>query len=169
MIISAIKNVSFYFILLKTRNGNFQLVSLTEANNKKLRKKLYPAPKEKLIYRRHPFDPKRIIGVRHFHDTVCAEKRQDFAHLFRYHWPPSGCNISNNEAPRLYEWSNNEYMIHYFVFADRSLGAKSISWDKFHSWNKVYKTPDSLQADLLDSEVFWNSHHYSLRSVRPSP
>jgi hypothetical protein len=97
--------------------GATKVITLVDANAKKLRKRLYPAPKEKLIYRRHPFDLKRIIGVRHFHELISSEKRQDFHDLFR------------------------------------SIGAKEISWDKFPSWNRVYKSPDSLQADLLDLKL----------------
>ena len=97
--------------------GPTKVISLLEANNKKLRKKLYPAPKEKLIYRKHPLDVKRIIGIRHFHETLLHEKRQDFNDLFR------------------------------------SIGAKQIIWDKHHSWDRIYKSPDSLQSDLLDLSI----------------
>jgi hypothetical protein len=104
--------------------GATKVISLTEANEKKLRRRLYPAPKEKLIYRRHPYDSKRIIGVRHFHETLCTEKRQNFHDLFR------------------------------------SIGAKEISWDKNPSWNRVYKSPDSLQADLLDLKLACKRYKY---------
>ena len=62
-------------------------------------------------------DPQRIIGVRHFHDIVSTEKRQEFNDLLR------------------------------------SIGAKSITWSQYHSWNKVYKSPDSLQSDLIDLDI----------------
>ena len=35
----------------------------------------------------------------------------------------------------------------------RSIGAKSIIWSQYHSWNKFYKSPDSLQSDLIDLDI----------------
>ena len=68
---------------LSRKVGPTRVLSLKSANNPGIKKLLNPLPRLSMIYRRHPYDDRRYIGVRQYHTTVLDEKRQELCNAMR--------------------------------------------------------------------------------------
>jgi len=88
--------------------GPCLVLSLTETYNSEILLSMYPEPRANYLYREHPYDANRLIGVNKFHEVVMEDKRRQFCSLFksigaksiRFHTNPQW-NIEYHSPPPL--------------------------------------------------------------------
>ena len=68
---------------LSRRVGPTHMISLETANSSSFKKLLTPVPRLSMVYRRHPHEDARFIGVRQYHSVVLDDKRQEFCNVLR--------------------------------------------------------------------------------------
>ncbi len=63
--------------------GTTKILSLSQALSPPYNKLVTPSPRAGMIYRRHPHDERRYIGVRQYHEAVLDDKRQELCNALR--------------------------------------------------------------------------------------
>ncbi len=57
------------------KTGSCKVLSLSDSNSEGWSHRFYPASKLYSIYRKHPFDDERYLGVKCFHTVLLEEKK----------------------------------------------------------------------------------------------
>lgn len=59
------------------------LNDLSNSVNSDMRRNMLPEPRANYIFRVHPYETNRFVGLNIFHSVVCREKRQQFVNIFK--------------------------------------------------------------------------------------